>query len=64
MEINYIRVTVKQKIFQIALNQEVKPSEASVQRSQITGELVIKVAKLQANEILMKRTKGMSILGI
>lgn len=58
MEVNYIRVTVKGKIFQIVLNDEVKPSSSVVQRSQITGQLVIKVPKVYSNEILYSKTKG------
>ncbi|KAM7348874.1 touch insensitive larva B [Cochliomyia hominivorax] len=57
VEINYVRVTVKGKIFQIALNDEVKPSDAVVQRSQITGQLVVKVPKLHQNEILTCKLK-------
>ncbi|XP_046802478.1 protein tilB isoform X1 [Lucilia cuprina] len=61
IEVNYIRVTIKGKIFQIALNVEVKPSEAIVQRSQITGQLVIKVAKLHQNEILKSKLRDKPI---
>ncbi|KAI9588855.1 protein tilB [Glossina fuscipes] len=58
VEVNYIRVTVKGKIFQIALTEEVKPSEASTQRSQITGQLVVNAPKLHINEALsVKSTK-------
>ncbi|XP_065365575.1 protein tilB [Calliphora vicina] len=61
VEVNYIRVTVKGKIFQISLNGEVKPSEAAVQRSQITGQLVIKVAKLHQHELLKPKLKDKPI---
>lgn len=47
VEVNYIRVNVKKKIFQISLNEEVTPSTATVQRSQITGQLVVKAPKLK-----------------
>ncbi|XP_013115598.2 protein tilB [Stomoxys calcitrans] len=53
VEVNYIRAVVKGKIFQIALNDEVRPSDAIVQRSQITGQLVITAPKLNENEILL-----------
>ncbi|XP_075157394.1 touch insensitive larva B [Haematobia irritans] len=58
VEINYIRVIVKGKIFQIALNEEVKPSQAVVQRSQITGELVIRAPKLNENKLLSLKSEG------
>ncbi|XP_017869744.1 PREDICTED: protein tilB [Drosophila arizonae] len=53
VETNYVRVTVKGKIFQIAYNEEVKPDESIVQRSQITGHLQITLKKLKANELLV-----------
>lgn len=52
IQINYVRVTVKGKIFQIAYNEEVKPDESVVQRSQITGHLQIILKKVKANELL------------
>lgn len=58
VEVNYIRVTVKGKIFQIALNEEVKPSDAVVKRSQLTGELVVAVPKLHTNQVLSLKSKG------
>lgn len=58
VEVNYIRVVVKGKIFQIALNDEVKPSEAVVQRSQITGQLVVTVPKLNENKLLSLNAEG------
>ncbi|XP_037932064.1 protein tilB [Teleopsis dalmanni] len=54
---NYIRVTVKGKIFQISLTEEVKPSDAIIQRSQITGQLLIRVPKLHHNEIIEIKAK-------
>uniref|UniRef100_A0A1A9VRL4 Dynein axonemal assembly factor 11-like CS domain-containing protein n=1 Tax=Glossina austeni TaxID=7395 RepID=A0A1A9VRL4_GLOAU len=56
VDVNYIRVTVKGKIFQIALTEEVKPSEAKTQRSQITGQLVVKAPKLHINEALSAKS--------
>ncbi|GAB0095314.1 Protein tilB [Sergentomyia squamirostris] len=43
---NYVRVSVKKKIFQLALDEEVKCEESSSQRSDITGHLMIKMPKL------------------
>ncbi|XP_061389387.1 protein tilB-like [Musca vetustissima] len=61
VEINYIRVVVKGKIFQIALNEEVKPSESIVQRSQITGQLVITAPKLNENKLLSMKSEEKSL---
>ena len=55
VETNYVRVTIKGKIFQISLNEEVKISESVVQRSQITGELLIRMPKLNVKETLMQK---------
>ncbi|KAH8245376.1 hypothetical protein KR032_009547, partial [Drosophila birchii] len=52
IQTNYTRVTVKGKIFQIAYNEEVKPDESTVQRSQTTGHLVVILRKLKVNELL------------
>ncbi|XP_055682678.1 protein tilB isoform X2 [Lutzomyia longipalpis] len=43
---NYVRVSVKKKIFQLALDEEVKCDESTSQRSDITGHLLIKMPKL------------------
>lgn len=43
---NYVRVTVKGKIFQMALKDEIRVDESSSQRSQITGRLLIVMPKL------------------
>ncbi|XP_073828843.1 touch insensitive larva B [Musca autumnalis] len=61
VEINYIRVMVKGKVFQIALNEEAKPSEAIVRRSQITGQLVITAPKLNENKLLSIRSEEKSL---
>ncbi|XP_017851960.1 protein tilB isoform X2 [Drosophila busckii] len=55
---NYVRVTVKRKIFQIAYSEEVKPDESEVQRAQFSGHLLIKLKKLQANELLSVKAKA------
>lgn len=43
---NYVRVTAKQKIFQLALDQEIRTSDSTIQRSQTTGHLLIIMPKL------------------
>ncbi|XP_067636640.1 protein tilB [Eurosta solidaginis] len=58
VESNYVRVSVKGKIFQMALMDEINLTEASVQRSQITGYLVIKMPKLHVNQLLIVRSKN------
>lgn len=55
---NYFRVTVKGKIFQCALSQEVITSQAVVQRSQITGELLIKAPKLNFEDTIKDTNKS------
>ena len=45
---NYVRVTLKGKSLQLALNDEIRPGAATAQRSQTTGYLVIKMPKLNA----------------
>ncbi|XP_030378329.1 protein tilB [Scaptodrosophila lebanonensis] len=53
VQTNYVRVTVKGKIFQIAYNEEVKPDESKVTRSQITGHLLVQLKKVKPNELLI-----------
>jgi len=55
VQTTYTRVTVKKKIFQIAYSEEVKPDESTVQRSQITGHLVVNLKKLKVNELLIAK---------
>lgn len=52
VQANYVRVTVKTKIFQMALNEEVKIDESSSQRSMITGHLLIKMPKLNPKHVI------------
>lgn len=49
---NYVRVTVKGKIFQMALNAEIRIDECSSKRSQITGHLLIVMPKLNSQNII------------
>jgi protein TilB len=46
---NYVRVTIKDKIFQMALNDEVQIDASTSKRSQITGHLLIVMPKLRAS---------------
>lgn len=43
---NYVRVTVKQKTFQLALNDEIRMDAATSKRSQTTGHLLVTIPKL------------------
>lgn len=45
----YVRVTVKQKTFQLALNDEIRMDAATSKRSQTTGHLVINMPKLSVD---------------
>lgn len=42
----YVRVTVKQKVFQLALNEEIRMDAATSKRSQTTGHLLVTMPKL------------------
>ncbi|XP_068159383.1 protein tilB [Drosophila tropicalis] len=57
VELNYVRVTVKGKIFQIAFGEEIIPNESTVQRSQTTGHLLIVLKKVKPNEMLAIKPK-------
>lgn len=46
VEPKYVRVTTKGKIFQMALNEEVRLSDATSKRSQTTGHILITMPKL------------------
>lgn len=52
----YVRVTVKNKIFQMALNEEVRTSDATSKRSQTTGYLLITMPKLSFDESTVQTT--------
>ncbi|KAL5281424.1 LRRC6 family protein [Megaselia abdita] len=62
LEVNYVRVTIKQKVFQLALAHEIRVSESSSKRSQITGELQIVMPKLNYNEFDLKLEKKINNL--
>lgn len=46
LESNYVRVTIKGKIFQVSLRDEIKIDESTSQRSMTTGHLLIIMPKL------------------
>uniref|UniRef100_A0A182PDW0 Uncharacterized protein n=1 Tax=Anopheles epiroticus TaxID=199890 RepID=A0A182PDW0_9DIPT len=48
----YVRVTVKGKVFQLALKQEIQPDRSSCQRSQTTGHMLIVMPKLIPERIV------------
>nr|XP_022917957.1 protein tilB-like [Onthophagus taurus] len=54
----YVRVSIKDKIFQFVLSEEVYINKSTAQRSQITGHLVIKMPKVSYNPILEKENES------
>ncbi|OWR44551.1 hypothetical protein KGM_211118 [Danaus plexippus plexippus] len=56
---NYVRVTLKGKIFQLHLPEEVNTSESKAQRSQVTGHLIVTMPK--AN-IVIKEHKSPKVM--
>ncbi|KAL7059154.1 hypothetical protein AAHC03_013248 [Spirometra sp. Aus1] len=64
VQAKYVRVTLKSKVFQMALPSEVHPDRAKVTRSQITGRLLLRLPKVQSSCILRptvstgKQSKG------
>ncbi|XP_076838258.1 dynein axonemal assembly factor 11 isoform X2 [Brachyhypopomus gauderio] len=52
---SYVRVTVKGKVFQLVLPDEVKPDSSSAQRSQTTGHLLVTMPKARG-EIKVHKT--------
>ncbi|CAB4024677.1 tilB homolog, partial [Paramuricea clavata] len=47
LQTTYVRVTVKGKIMQLALPEEIKPDSSKAQRSQVTGHLLLTMPKLK-----------------
>lgn len=45
----FVRVTVKQKTFQLALNDEIRMDASTSKRSQTTGHLLITMPKLSVD---------------
>lgn len=57
VETNYVRVTMKGKLFQLGLQEQVRIHESTSQRSQITGHLVIRMPKLNYDEELVAKER-------
>lgn len=53
---NYVRVSIKGKIFQMALNDEVCTDESTSKRSQTTGRLLIVMPKLKARDLIAAKS--------
>lgn len=43
---NYVKVTLKGRVLQLALNEEIKPDSSTAKRSQTTGHLLITMPKV------------------
>lgn len=54
---NYVRATIKKKIFQMTLNDEIKTGMATLQRSMITGQLLIVMPKVKWSGPLLSAEK-------
>ncbi|KAM7542189.1 hypothetical protein Aperf_G00000015746 [Anoplocephala perfoliata] len=52
VQANYVRVTLRNKVFQLALNEEVHPDKSSVQRSRVTGRLLIRMPKVKTSSVI------------
>uniref|UniRef100_A0A182K1X2 Dynein axonemal assembly factor 11-like CS domain-containing protein n=1 Tax=Anopheles christyi TaxID=43041 RepID=A0A182K1X2_9DIPT len=65
---NYVRVTIKGKVFQLALKQDIQTDRSTCQRSQTTGHLLVVMPKLNPERIVKpleeKRTARSSKQGI
>lgn len=46
VETNYVRVTIKGKVFQVAVKDEIRIEKSTSQRSMTTGHLLIVMPKL------------------
>lgn len=59
----YVRVTVRGKVLQLVLLEEVRPGQATARRSQVTGHLVVTMPKVSGSQGFWwewKRTWGKS----
>ncbi|XP_026885891.2 protein tilB homolog [Electrophorus electricus] len=54
----YVRVTVKGKVFQLVLPDEVKPDSSTAQRSQTTGHLLLTMPKVRGEIKVQKAVKS------
>ncbi|CBH10187.1 hypothetical protein, conserved [Trypanosoma brucei gambiense DAL972] len=66
VEVNYIRVFVKEKLIQVPLSQEVAPSGVNVQRASVNGELRIRIpyAPHVLQEVSEARRRRQRLLGL
>ncbi|KAH9280628.1 Protein tilB -like protein [Echinococcus granulosus] len=55
VQTNYVRVTLRNKVFQMALPEEVHPDKSSVQRSRVTGRLLVRMPKVRASSMIEPR---------
>uniref|UniRef100_A0A182JCE8 Dynein axonemal assembly factor 11-like CS domain-containing protein n=1 Tax=Anopheles atroparvus TaxID=41427 RepID=A0A182JCE8_ANOAO len=53
---HYVRVTVKGKVFQLALKQEIHTDRSSCQRSVTTGHMLVLMPKLNPDRIVVPQT--------
>ena len=53
----FVSVRIKDKLTQIKLWEEVKTTPVSVQRSAVTGDLVIKLEKMKYDQVLARKLK-------
>lgn len=60
LEPKYVRVTLKGKMFQMALNEEIRTSDVTSQRSQMTGHLLIIMPKLSFDKAIISVTSEMN----
>jgi protein TilB len=58
-----VRVTIKGKVFQMGLNEEVRIDECTAKRSQTTGHLLIVMPKLNADNAVGGVKKGEALEG-
>ncbi|XP_066260051.1 protein tilB [Euwallacea similis] len=54
----YVKITIKNKIFQMVLPEEVQVEQSTALRSQTTGHLVLKLIKLNYKVLLKKKQDG------
>uniref|UniRef100_A0A4W4GQG7 Leucine-rich repeat-containing protein 6 n=1 Tax=Electrophorus electricus TaxID=8005 RepID=A0A4W4GQG7_ELEEL len=57
----YVRVTVKGKVFQLVLPDEVKPDSSTAQRSQTTGHLLLTMPKVVKCRLEVDPSKGSAV---
>ncbi|VDM31685.1 unnamed protein product [Hydatigera taeniaeformis] len=57
VQTNYVRVTLRNKVFQMALPEEVHPDRSSVQRSRVTGRLLVRMPKVISSSMIELRNE-------